>query len=189
MGRPFQGDLSASVLTEAERQLDQRPASEISLREIAQAVGVSHVAIYRHFENLDAVFAEIAANDFRTVEQLLLAAVSEATNEEEALSAAGRAYVAFAVVHPHRFRSMYRLLGLNHRATKEAATQLFGVLSETIRQGQQKGTVILGEPASVATAALAAAHGLACLAIDNAIPPQVANPLGLSEIVASMLRR
>jgi len=189
VGRPFQGDLRAVLVAEARRRLASSPAEGISLRELAQAVGVSHVAVYGHFSNLDAIFAVIAAEDFAEVESLLRMAISMARTEDDALTQAGQAYVAFAMMNPHRFRSMYRRLGAGDETVRVPAAQLFGVLTGTIAHGQSTGRIVEGDPAIVATCALAAAHGLAALAIDGALPPEAANPVALSATIAAMLRR
>ena len=57
--RYHHGDLRAALIEEGLEQLSQRPADEVSLREIARNVGVSATAVYRHFPDKAALLAAL----------------------------------------------------------------------------------------------------------------------------------
>ena len=78
------GNLRAALLDEAERSLSRRGASELSLRELARAVGVSHAAPRRHFPDKQALLDALAEDGFERLGRVL----------RDALAAAGPAFDA-----------------------------------------------------------------------------------------------
>ena len=58
------GDLRHALVAAAIGLLDQRPAAEIGLREVARAVGVSSAAPYRHFRSREDLMTAVAAEGF-----------------------------------------------------------------------------------------------------------------------------
>ena len=64
--RPYHhGNLRAALLESAERTLSQSGASELSLRELARQVGVSHAAPRRHFADKQALLDALAEDGLR----------------------------------------------------------------------------------------------------------------------------
>ena len=100
------GDLKAALLQRGLEETRARGAESISLRGLAKSLGVSHVAVYRHFAHLDELIAGIAAEGFK----LFIAALESVPQTGDArrdLVAAGAAYVSFALSDPFVFRLMF----------------------------------------------------------------------------------
>jgi AcrR family transcriptional regulator len=81
----------------------------VVLREVARRAGVSHNAAYRHFEDRDALLAEVADRAMAELEGAMrrrIGAVTLTDPEERAferLRETGRAYVDFALREPGLF--------------------------------------------------------------------------------------
>src|SRR5881275_3059021 len=96
--RPYHhGNLRAVLLEEAERIVRERGAQELSLRELARAVGVSHGAPRRHFPDRQALLDALARAGFERLGAELRAAVAGAGDAfGPRLRAIAAAYIRFA---------------------------------------------------------------------------------------------
>ena len=84
-------------LIQAGRQLlEDDGISAVTIREVARRCGVSHGAPRRHFPTLALLLAAIAEMCFDELHHHL-------TNAKGGLKETARAYVAYAVEHPHAF--------------------------------------------------------------------------------------
>ena len=85
------GDLRSALVEAGLRLLEARTADDLSLREVARAVGVSATAVYRHFPDKGALMAALAgeglarlaeaqhAEDVRTAVALIILSISAMT--------------------------------------------------------------------------------------------------------------
>jgi AcrR family transcriptional regulator len=101
------GNLRAALLATAARQLEQSGVEALSLRDLANSLGVSHAAPYRHFADRRAMLAALAADGFRRFEAQAQAALAKQATPAARLQAGARAYLAFATRHPQLFRLMF----------------------------------------------------------------------------------
>src|SRR6476661_2726124 len=97
-GRPYHhGNLRSALLAAAERTVRERGVEQLSLRELARQVGVSHGAPRRHFPDRQALLDALAEAGFIRLGADLRTAVDGAGEEFEArLRATAAAYVRFA---------------------------------------------------------------------------------------------
>lgn len=79
--------------------------SEISLRELAKAIGVGHSALYVHFRDRDELFAVVSGQGFATLRTALAAALD--VPGEDRIAALSKAYLQFARSNPAHYRAMY----------------------------------------------------------------------------------
>jgi len=174
--RPYHhGNLAATLLEHAERALEERGAGELSLRELAREIGVSHAAPRRHFADKQALLGALAESGFERLEATLAGAVSEAAGRpfEERLTALARAYVGFAVERPALLELMY---ATKHDPAasdrlREAATRTFAVPLGVITDAQATGDVVPGDPEAVGIAAWATIHGIASMSGSGMLAP------------------
>jgi AcrR family transcriptional regulator len=71
-----------------------------SLRALAQELGVSHAAPYRHFASREELLAEIVAESWRRFNEAIAASASDAVSAEEKIYLLGEAYVRFFLAKP-----------------------------------------------------------------------------------------
>lgn len=168
------GDLRTALIAEGLRQLESG-GSEISLRALAKAAGVSPNAPYRHFADRNALMGALAAEGFSEFTEAIVAALRDG-QERDALMALGRAYLGFARDHPALYRLMFSPYGysLDHSECKAAAERAFGVLYGAVSRAHAAGWKPDQAPLTLTLAFWAVLHGWACLTGDKLMPPGVA---------------
>ena len=73
--RPYHhGDLKRALLETAEQMLQEDRHWQFTLREVARRAGVSHMAPYNHFQDKNALLAELAMVGFDRLREALTAA-------------------------------------------------------------------------------------------------------------------
>src|SRR6058998_2026805 len=94
------------ILEAARRMFVQRGYEATTMRAIAAKIGYTPTAIYHHFEDKEALVAELSALDFRAFAQALqdFGAVADPV---ERLRRTGRAYVAFGVANPMHYQFLF----------------------------------------------------------------------------------
>ena len=173
--RPYHhGNLRAALLERAERTLAERGVGELSLRELARQVGVSHAAPRRHFADKQALLDALAEDGFERLAHELRAATGEAGPHFEAqLEGQARAYLRFATEHAALLSMMF---AVKHRpdateALRVAAERAFAVPLELFAAGQASGAVVAGDTERVAMVAWATFQGLATMANAGWLEP------------------
>lgn len=106
------GDLAAALVAEATAEVRASGAEDVSLRRLAQAVGVSPSAAYHHFPDKATLLAQVGHAGAELLEDRLRAAVAEHPGDDDAaavrrFAAVGQAYLDFAAAEPHLFLHMF----------------------------------------------------------------------------------
>ncbi|MEW1950784.1 TetR/AcrR family transcriptional regulator [Pseudarthrobacter sp902506025] len=165
-------DLRAALLTAAIESLEA--GESFSLRAVARRAGVSPTAPYRHFADRDALDSAVAVEGFKDLRADLRAAlgdVAEPAGAEEAVSALGVAYVAFALRRPAVFRLMFgNQCDEANSERVQASEQLHDVLNRAIESLFPGANI-----SSLSTALWSMAHGLAFLHLDGKLRPTPAD--------------
>jgi AcrR family transcriptional regulator len=129
-------------------------------------------APYRHFEDKDALLAEIATDGCDLMVSELREAAATATGVREKMLEVGMAYLRFSSIHADYFAVIFNA-GLDkskYPEVERAAGEAFGViygLSEETEKTQELA-------AQRAVSAWALAHGLATLTADGALSTAMA---------------
>jgi AcrR family transcriptional regulator len=186
--RPYHhGDLKRALLETAEQMLQEDRHWQFTLREVARRAGVSHMAPYNHFQDKNALMAELAMVGFDRLREALTAArprKPRAFGEE--FFDLGRAYVHFGEGHPNLYRLMFsqdvgRDVHLNARALGA-----FGVLLELLERGQEEGALRRRRLQSQAAACWAEVHGITMLIIDGLFVPEKVGENALEEALTTL---
>ena len=184
--RPYHhGNLRAALLESAEQTLNE--GGELSLRELARQVGVSHAAPRRHFAGKQALLDALAEDGFERLGDDLRGALAAAGPSFDArLLAFVRAYIRFATEHAALLELMF---AGKHRpgadpSLRVAADRAFEAPLTLIAEGQAAREIVAGDPEGVGMVAFAAAHGIAALANNQMLPNDA-----LDELVAAAVER
>ena len=146
---------------------------EVSIRAVADAVGVTAPSIYRHFPDKAHLLFEVCSRQFdRMAEEVaaVLAADPEAPATEQ-LRAAGRAYARFGLANPEHYRIMF--MGHSDHTPEMydeeqvLETGSFEMVVALARQAIDEGLLRpeLTDATMVAHALWASIHGLVSLAV------------------------
>ncbi|MFD8619515.1 TetR/AcrR family transcriptional regulator [Streptomyces sp. NPDC059513] len=174
--RPYHhGNLRTDLLAAAERSLRAHGAEQLSQRDLARDVGVSHAAPRRHFADRRALLDALAESGFMRLGAELRAAVDEIGDESDLparLHAFASAYVRFATENA-------ALTGLmnssKHRpgatAVAEAAAAAFGQISDLIEEGQERGELEGDDPEEIGLVLYATVLGITTMLNSGMIEP------------------
>ncbi len=169
------GDLRQSLIDGAIALIQEAGVSDVSLRQVARRVGVSHNAPYRHFADKEALLAAVAEQGFRSLQAAMAAARELVVTPAEQLTAIGMAYVKFAITDPAHYRVMfgeYRNDLCQYPDLAHAAEQAFRVLVHTIAAGQGAGDFRAADPIDLARVAWSLVHGQSMLLLDQKLSKQ-----------------
>jgi AcrR family transcriptional regulator len=172
--RPYHhGNLRAALLAQAERTLREQGSGQLSLRELARQVGVSHGAPRRHFADRQALLDALAETGFSRLSDELRAALDAAGDEYEArFRATARAYVRFATQDAALLELMFAGKHREQSGTlHDAAERAFSAILELIQQGQQAGVLQPGEPERIGLLLFATMQGIAALVTAGIVDP------------------
>ena len=188
--RPYHhGNLRSALLAEAERTVRERGVQDLSLRELARGLGVSHGAPRRHFPDRQALLDALAEAGFARLGSELREAVDGAGEDFQArLGATAAAYVRFATDDAALLELMF---AGKHRepsgALHEAADRAFSVLLGLIEQGQAVGALEPGEPERVGLVLFATIQGIAALVTGGMVAAEQLDEL-VADAIAHFLR-
>jgi AcrR family transcriptional regulator len=137
--------------------------TEVSLRAVARAAGVSAMAPYRHFEDKSALMAAVALRGFAMMAANAQAA-DRAEDATEALTAQGESYIAFARAHPALFRLMFAD-DAGMTLPPEDCADGYALMARRVAE------LAPDRAEAGALACWGLVHGLATLALDGRLPP------------------
>jgi len=136
----------------------------VSLRAVAERVGVSVPAIYLHFADKAALMDAVCGEVFEALHVAMKAAAEQAADPFQALRAQGVAYVHFALANPEHYRIVMMRAPAELDADEEIASGAFGYLLDSVTACIGIG-VLEGDPVDIGLRLWAAAHGIAALLI------------------------
>lgn len=143
--------------------------ASVSIRAIADAVGVSPPSIYLHFADKDALIYAVCQEQFRRLDVLVHETLGDVQNPLEKLRRRGQGYVRFGVGHPEHYRIM--LMGKaqfgadDYQGGEVPGMRSFMALVENVQECMDAGAFAPEDPVMVATILWAAVHGITSLRI------------------------
>lgn len=100
--------LREEILAAAEALLVETASEEaVSIRAIADRVGVTAPSIYRHFADKDDLLFAVCERTFARLDTAMEKAALEHDDPFDALLARGREYVRFGIEHPEHYRVLF----------------------------------------------------------------------------------
>jgi AcrR family transcriptional regulator len=165
--------LRAEIVTAAKKLLaETSDADEVSIRSVADAVGVTPPSIYLHFADKDELISAVVTDVFGELDEAMLAGADGVGAPLQRLRAFGMAYVHFAIAHPEH----YRLATMDPcpkppRVDEVLATSAFAHFNATVVECMDAGIFTAGDPLPITLDLWAAAHGIAALIIAKPYLP------------------
>lgn len=169
--RYHHGDLRAALLDAAEQGVRTRGAAQLSLRDLAREVGVSHAAPRRHFADRQELLDALAEAGFARLGESIRRAVEEASDGFAARTrSAVSAFAHFATENPALLELMNSIKHGGSSSTARAAEAAFEPIVELIREGQNENVLEGGEPEELGLILYATINGITMLVNTNTVP-------------------
>lgn len=171
------GELLREEIIRATKDLLAKSANSdaVSIRAVADAVGVTPPSIYLHFADKDALIEAVCTDVFAELDVAMVAAGEKEDKPIRKLCAYGLAYVQFAIEHPEH----YRLATMERHAGEQAMSSLDEVLADAsfahfmavVSDCMETGIFAKGDPVPISIELWSAAHGVASLMVAKPFLP------------------
>jgi AcrR family transcriptional regulator len=162
--------LRADLLAATERlMIETGRAEAVSIRAIADAVGVTPPSIYLHFPDKDSLILAVCARNFETFDSVIERAGRSTEDPAESLRRRGQAYVRFGLENPEPYRILF--MTRNDSAQQRnvlvgAGARAFQHLVDAVQRCIDAGAFRPVDPVLAATGVWAAVHGVTSLLIS-----------------------
>lgn len=156
-------DIKSRIIAAARTLYFERGPEAVTMRAVAERVGVTATALYRHVADKDALLREIMGEGSRLLGSHLFRAL-EAPTPLERLRATANAYLDFAAAQPQAYRALYEAGEVDEGSPiqlQRGAMRRF--LRDRVREAMEAGVVAPGDPDGTALSVWAMLHGLASL--------------------------
>ncbi len=170
--RPFLrgvDDTRAGLLAAARDVFLEDGETQFSLREVARRVGVSAAAVYRHFDNKEALLLAACTQGFQVFSSYLVRALAARTPLERML-ATSEQYRSFALENPLDYRFIFMTVADKVRYPAEETVPqdtTFQFLVDRVRECTEVGVLAPGDPTITAVLIWAHVHGLVSLRLSE----------------------
>ena len=162
------GSTREQILSEARELFLRQGLSGFSMRLVAERVGVSATALYRHFDDKDALLASMLADAFGTFGSYLGRCLAGRTPLAR-FRQCGSAYVDFALERPRDYELMFltncRDLGFKKIKSEvdQRSQPTFEIVVERAQECMAAGVFAPGDAREAALYSWATLHGLVSL--------------------------
>jgi len=167
--RRGEGDrLRQEIIDAGKRLLFETGNQEaVTVRAVAEAVGVSPPSIYLHFPDKDALIIAVCEDTFLALDEYIEKAAAGIDDVREQLRVRGKAYVQFGLENPEH----YRILFMTRPATLKPETEIPAPAAflhhiESVQRAQDAGVLRHDvDPMIAALTLWSGAHGITSLLI------------------------
>jgi AcrR family transcriptional regulator len=162
--------LRDDLLDATERlMLEGGSADSVSIRAIADAVGVTPPSIYLHFPDKDALILAVCERHFEAFDSVIEQAGRSTDDPVESVRRRGRAYVRFGLENPEPYRILFMTRTSGDRrleALTGAGARAFRHLVDAVQRCIDTGAFRPVDAVLVATGVWTAVHGVTSLLIS-----------------------
>jgi AcrR family transcriptional regulator len=175
--RATRGDgeqLRADIIVAAKKLLaESGRADDVSIRAVADAVGVTSPSIYLHFADKNDLLSAVVADVFRELDDAMLAGAADESTPLGRLRAFGMSYIRFAVTHPEHYRlaAMDPCPRPNIEVDEVLRSSAFAHFNATVVECIAAGIFAGEDPLAITFDLWSAAHGVASLVIAKPYLP------------------
>ena len=149
--------------------LETGDESALSIRAIAEAVGVTPPSIYLHFADRNELVFAVVEEGFRHLHGAMDEAVKGIEDPMRRIEARGRAYIDFGLTHPEHYRilmmSSPELTPERFGDVRLVDTADLGPLLQDVRDAIEAGQIRGDDPLMVASGLWIMVHGITSLLI------------------------
>lgn len=156
------------ILRAAHKLFDSEGANAVTMRRVAEMVGITPMAIYRHFPSREALLKQLSDDSFDTIAHEWEVEV-RATQQDipKRLLALMEPYLDYALAHPHLFDHAFSVHRDDARRFPEdfraRRSPTLNVVADALAEGMRTGVLRKDDAWDVAMTLWAHAHGLIAL--------------------------
>ncbi len=183
-------DFRRRLCAAAEGLFAERGIEAVTMRELAQALGVSAMTPYRYFKDKDAILAAVRAAAFNRFAGALEAAGAGSGDAVAHSRAAGEAYVAFALAEPQAYRLMFDLsqpTESDYPELQTALTRARRTMTAHVEALIEAG-LLTGDADLIGHMFWASLHGVLMLRLSDKLAPEI-DPAKLLALLIGALTR
>lgn len=152
--------------------LESGNAKAVSIRSVAERVGVTPPSIYLHFADKDALLDAVCGRYFEQLDEVMQQVAAQHTAAVDKLRAQGLAYVRFARQTPELYRVAMMAEGGPGSDVDAALTNAaFTHMRDSVQALMDEGSYPREDATVVALGLWAAAHGVAALLVSRPYLP------------------
>lgn len=149
-------------------------AEGVTIRALAQRLGLSAGSIYSHFRSKDELLQQVAAQGFERLMKEAMGAV-ELADPREAMLEGGRRYLAFAMENPSLYRLMFQEVDVARFRVESSVPvpgrALYDLYRDLYARAVESGAIRDIDPEIQTLIGWSAVHGFAMLALSGRLPP------------------
>jgi len=191
-GAYHHGNLREAIVEAATAIVNARGPLALSVRTVAEKVGVTHAAVYHHFDDRTEMIAAVAEAGFIAIGAEMARAAAPATIALDRYRRMGLAYVTFALRHPKLYGVMFGAeTAAEHAnpALAAASRAVFDQMSGVIVECQADGVLAPGSPELHTLFCWSAVHGFASIVSERQLGhlPIAGSPEGLAEKIVDRI--
>jgi AcrR family transcriptional regulator len=186
-------DFRERLCEAAEKLFAERGEDAVTMRQLAQELGVSPMTPYRYFRDKEDILAAVRTNGFTRFAEALETAQAATSGGARAKGAAvGEAYLDFAFEHPHTYKLMFDLnqpMERDYPELRTAGVRARATMSAYVKLLVAEG-VLQGDAEQIGLMFWAATHGAVVLELAGKLPAGAARELhhALTSTLAKGLR-
>jgi AcrR family transcriptional regulator len=167
------GEQLRAEIVAAAKELLAKAASvdDVSIRAVADAVGITPPSIYLHFADKTELVSAVVVDVFAELDAAMVAEAAAADGPMARLRAHGMAYVRFAVGHPEHYRIAMMDPCPTPGIDEVLASSAFVHFQATVEECIEAGIFPEGDPIPTTLDLWASAHGVASLLITKPFLP------------------
>lgn len=163
---PATPSTSDRILRAARALFERDGAQAVSMRRVAAAVGLTPMAIYRHFPNREALLKRISDDSFDEIARHWLAR-NQGGDVLARVVALQRIYLDYALAHPHLFDHAFSTRRADARRYPEdfraGRSPTLTIAAEAVAEAMRAGVLREDDAWDVAMTLWAHTHGLVAL--------------------------
>jgi len=167
-----------SILAAARELFLEGGAERVTMRNVAERVGVTATALYRHYENREDLLRAVVSTGFEQFASYLSRSLRGKTASER-LRLSGEAYLDFALDQPQMYRTIFMSVHptgdcspAQVRAQEQAEptwSSTFTFLVDRVRDCMEEGSLKKAPARETGLLLWVAVHGLVSLHLVNAL--------------------
>lgn len=168
------GDLKAAAIVAGRSLIESGGLPALGIRRVAEKIGVTAPALYRHFSSLEELLVEVTCQVRQEIGELMLERRKHVKShrdirkfELEKFRAIGDAYIDYADKHPKLFEVAF--IDHQEKSTREYSELAWQLLNESIAKFIELGMTPKSKRDSAPLVAWSAVHGVATLVANRAV--------------------